>query len=58
MSILQSNFYISLNFQSYWDEGNWNFVEGNETFYVNPLDGEVFANVMNISSGFDVNLSL
>ncbi|EFA12114.2 Pickpocket protein 11-like Protein [Tribolium castaneum] len=42
------------NSPDYWDEGNWDLVEGNETFYVNPLDGEVFANVMNMSTGFDI----
>ncbi|XP_044264094.1 acid-sensing ion channel 5-like [Tribolium madens] len=42
------------NSPDYWDEGNWDLIEGNETFYVNPLDGEVFANVMNMSTGFDV----
>lgn len=26
----------------------------NDTFYVNPLDGEVFANVINTSTGYKV----
>ncbi|KAJ3643261.1 hypothetical protein Zmor_025985 [Zophobas morio] len=42
------------NSPDYWDEDRWDLVEGNETFYVNPLDGEVFANVMNMSTGFDI----
>ncbi|KAL3268373.1 hypothetical protein HHI36_007489 [Cryptolaemus montrouzieri] len=37
----------------YWKKGQWKLVQENETLNVNPLDGEVFANVMNISSGFD-----
>ncbi|XP_044755167.1 pickpocket protein 11-like [Coccinella septempunctata] len=40
--------------ERYWKSGNWNLFPPNETLYVNPLDGEVFANVMNISSAFDI----
>ncbi|KAK9890626.1 hypothetical protein WA026_011987 [Henosepilachna vigintioctopunctata] len=42
------------NSAGYWKSGKWNLLEANETLFVNPLDGEVFANVMNISSGFDI----
>lgn len=28
---------------------------GNETFFVHPLDGEVFANLVNMSTGFQVS---
>ncbi|KAJ8920055.1 hypothetical protein NQ315_011709 [Exocentrus adspersus] len=38
----------------YWKKGSWNLLPQNETFSLNPLDGEVFANVVNISSGFQV----
>lgn len=30
----------------------------NETLYVHPLDGEVFANVVNMSTGIDVSIIL
>ncbi|KAG5898767.1 hypothetical protein JTB14_010977 [Gonioctena quinquepunctata] len=36
----------------YWDRGSWDLVPEEETFYVNPLDGEVFANVVNLSSPY------
>lgn len=42
------------NSPGYWKENKWHLVEGNETFFVNPLDGEVFANVINMSTGFSV----
>lgn len=38
----------------YWDNGGWELVKGEEIFYVNPLDGEVFANIVNMSTGFHV----
>ncbi|XP_044729277.1 sodium channel protein Nach-like [Chrysoperla carnea] len=36
----------------YWASGKWNQLYGNNTFYVHPLDGEVFANIVNMSTGF------
>ncbi|XP_045475018.1 sodium channel protein Nach-like [Harmonia axyridis] len=42
------------NSARYWSSGQWTIYPLNDTLYVNPLDGEVFANVMNISSGFDI----
>ncbi|RZC34463.1 pickpocket protein 11-like [Asbolus verrucosus] len=42
------------NSPDYWDEGKWNLIEGEDIFSVNPLDGEVFANVMNMATGFDI----
>lgn len=46
------------NSPRYWDNNQWDLVTGNETFFVNPLDGEVFANVVNMSTGFNVSIFL
>lgn len=39
----------------YWEQNRRDLVEGNETFFVHPLDGEVFANLVNMSTGFEVS---
>ncbi|KAJ8977937.1 hypothetical protein NQ317_017405 [Molorchus minor] len=38
----------------YWSRTEWKLLPENESLSVNPLDGEVFANVVNMSSGFQV----
>lgn len=43
-------------FFSYWNNNRWNLLQANQTFFVHPLDGEVFANVVNMSTGFHVSL--
>ncbi|XP_017786457.1 PREDICTED: pickpocket protein 28-like [Nicrophorus vespilloides] len=44
------------NAANYWEKNLWIVYPENETFYVNPLDGEVFANVVNMSTGFKIFL--
>lgn len=39
----------------YWDNGSWDLVKGEEIFSINPLDGEVFANIVNMSTGFQAS---
>ncbi|CAH1966766.1 unnamed protein product [Acanthoscelides obtectus] len=38
----------------YIQSGKRSLMPGNEIFSVNPLDGEVYANLVNISSGYKV----
>ncbi|KAJ8945117.1 hypothetical protein NQ318_001582 [Aromia moschata] len=38
----------------YWNKGYWKLLPETETLSVNPLDGEVLATVVNISTGFQV----
>nr|XP_023029075.1 sodium channel protein Nach-like [Leptinotarsa decemlineata] len=42
------------NSQKYWDSGSWKLVSQAELFFISPLDGEVFVNVVNISSAYQV----
>ncbi|KAF2894805.1 hypothetical protein ILUMI_11368 [Ignelater luminosus] len=44
------------NSPDYWESNSWEVLPENRTFYVHPLDGEIFANVANMSTGFDVSL--
>ncbi|KAK9730277.1 Amiloride-sensitive sodium channel [Popillia japonica] len=44
------------NSPDYWRENNWKLVDKSPEFFINPLDGEVFANVVNMSTGFLVYL--
>ncbi|GJQ80381.1 hypothetical protein Trydic_g12243 [Trypoxylus dichotomus] len=40
------------NSPDYWKENKWELLEKSREFSNNPLDGEVFANVVNMSTGF------
>lgn len=43
------------NSPEYWKRGKWDLLKENDTFYVNPLDGEIFTNLMNMETGFQVS---
>lgn len=51
---------IQINVCNYrfWKSNEWKIRSPKEVFNVNPLDGEVFANIVNISSGFDVLMKI
>ncbi|XP_049870287.1 pickpocket protein 28-like [Pectinophora gossypiella] len=43
------------NTPSYWAENRWDVITAhNQTFFVHPLDGEVFAQVINLSTSYNV----
>lgn len=42
------------NSWDYWKSNKWNFMLGNDTVTVHPLDGEIFIQIINISSSYDV----
>uniref|UniRef100_A0A6P7FJR7 Sodium channel protein Nach-like isoform X1 n=1 Tax=Diabrotica virgifera virgifera TaxID=50390 RepID=A0A6P7FJR7_DIAVI len=42
------------NSYEYWSNGSWKLLPEKDIFYINPLDGEVFANVINITSGYQI----
>ncbi|KAF5278353.1 hypothetical protein FQA39_LY05842 [Lamprigera yunnana] len=44
------------NSPEYWKSNSWIVSKGRPTFYIHPLDGEVFANVVNMSTGFYIYL--
>ncbi|CAG9829278.1 unnamed protein product [Diabrotica balteata] len=46
------------NSYEYWSNGSWKLLPEKDIFYINPLDGEVFANVINITSGYQVYFSI
>jgi hypothetical protein len=39
---------------SYWNKNRWDFVFANSTVVVHPLDGEVYAQIINLSTSYDV----
>lgn len=39
----------------YWKSESWELKEEEETLRVNPLDGDVYVNFVNINSGYDVS---
>lgn len=41
----------------YWKNGTWKLIEQNSIVYVSPMDGEVFAGLINMSTGFQVILN-
>lgn len=48
--------YLLFNFR-YRAENRWDIVKTyNNTFFVHPLDGEVFAQVINLSNKYDVSV--
>lgn len=38
----------------YWKNNRWDYVKGNDTARVHPLDGEVYAQIINLSCSYDV----
>lgn len=42
------------NSLDYWKSNKWNFMPGNDTVMLHPLDGEIFIQIINISSAYDV----
>lgn len=43
------------NSPEYRNEGTWKLLEGRETLEVNPLDGDIFVSIVNMSCGYDVS---
>lgn len=39
---------------SVWKANRWSFIDSPETVVVHPLDGEIFANIINISTAYNV----
>lgn len=39
---------------SYWNKNRWDVVPRNDTVAVNPLDGEIYAQLINLSSSYEV----
>lgn len=46
------------NSPEYRNNGSWKLLEEQEIFYVNPLDGDVFVSLMNMSNGVRVKTKL
>lgn len=42
------------NSWDYWKHNRWNFEPANDTVTVHPLDGEIFIQMINLSSSYDV----
>lgn len=49
----QSDF-LYLLLQRYWYNNRWNLIKMNETISVHPLDGEIYAQIINLSCAYDV----
>lgn len=41
-------------FGSYWKRNRWDYVQSNATATVHPLDGEIYAQILNLSSAYEV----
>lgn len=44
----------SYNSYNYWSKNNWNELKTNETVVVHPLDGEIYAQIINLSTSYEV----
>lgn len=38
----------------YWKNNRWDYVKPNDTVTVHPLDGEIYAQIINLSCAYDV----
>lgn len=38
----------------YWHSNRWDYVKTNATITVHPLDGEIYAQIINLSCAYDV----
>lgn len=39
---------------SYWRTGDWNLLDHGDRVTVHPLDGEIYAQIINLSTAYDV----
>lgn len=43
-----------VNTRRYWKNNEWNLIKDNEKVLVHPLDGEIYAQIINLSTSYDV----
>lgn len=41
-------------FDSYWRSGDWSLMDHGDRVTVHPLDGEIYAQIINLSTAYDV----
>lgn len=44
----------TLNCFSYWKQNRWDLIKPNNTVFVHQLDGEIYAQLINLSSAYEV----
>lgn len=45
---------LKKTFSSYWKRNRWDIVKPNSTVYVHQLDGEIYAQLINLTSAYEV----
>lgn len=45
---------MSTKLHRYWQENRWDYLKMNDIIAVHPLDGEIYAQIINLSCSYDV----
>lgn len=45
---------LQVEFCSYWKSNRWDRIKPNSTVYVHQLDGEIYAQLINLTSAYEV----